>query len=317
MVESRFQRTLFFWIFVLPALAAYALFFLYPFAQGIRISFTNWDGLTPRAPISLSRGEFETRILERLSKPADREFLLTVYHLDEADNLYKRYELSGARRYRVYALLRAVRYQPENYRWVGLANYLAIFTGRVEERFYPRRLQVRHFNPDSGLPAAIPARHFERIILPALPSGELALLRSFYEVSPEGYTLRAERDEFALEDGVWLLPEVEEGTVPSEAVDRLLAGVKTAGLEQDQEALEAALREFLESNKLSAASALQAREAAAELFRFGRLKSLLASAWVRRTSTWEWWVSPCSSPSSTSWAPTFWPFSSPWPWTRA
>ena len=102
MVESRFRRGLFFWIFVLPALAAYALFFLYPFAQGIRISFTNWDGLTPRSPISLPQTEFESRILERLSRPADRAFLLSVYHLDPADNLYKRYELSGARRYRVY-----------------------------------------------------------------------------------------------------------------------------------------------------------------------------------------------------------------------
>ena len=45
--------------FVLPALLLYALFFLYPFAQGIRISFTNWDGLTPRAPISMPRADFE------------------------------------------------------------------------------------------------------------------------------------------------------------------------------------------------------------------------------------------------------------------
>jgi raffinose/stachyose/melibiose transport system permease protein len=281
MVESRLQRTLFFWIFVLPALAAYALFFLYPFAQGIRISFTNWDGLTPRAPISLPQAEFESRILDKLARPADREFLLTVYHLDATDGLYKRYELTGARRYRVYALLRSARYQPENYRTVGLANYLAIFTGRVEERFYPRRFQKRNFNPDSGLPAAIPVRDFERVFLPNLPARERAFARGFFQLTAEGYALKPEYDEFSLEDRVWLLPEVDrEGSVPSAEVDRFLAAVKSAGLSQDRGALEAAQREFLGANPLTGESSAQARAAAEELFRLGRLKSLLATSWV-------------------------------------
>jgi raffinose/stachyose/melibiose transport system permease protein len=284
MVESRFQRGLFFWIFVLPALAAYTLFFLYPFAQGIRISFTNWDGLTPRAPISLLQAEFESRILNRLPKPADRQLLLSVYHLDPADGLYKRYELTGLRRYQVYALLRAARYQPENYRYVGLANYLRIFTGGVEERFYPRRFVKRNFNPDSGLPAVIPARDFERLILPRLPAGERAFVRSFFEATPAGYALKPEHDEFALEDKVWLLPEVDrEATVPSGEVDRLLEEVKSAGLAQDRAALERSVGGFLERNRLSAASAAQVRQAAEQIFRLGRLKSLLGSAWVQQS----------------------------------
>jgi raffinose/stachyose/melibiose transport system permease protein len=282
MVESRFRRQLFFWIFVLPALAAYALFFLYPFAQGIRISFTNWDGLTPRAPISLPREQFESRILLRLARPADREFLLRIYRLDEADGLYKRYELSGGRRYRVYALLRSAGWQPENYRWVGLANYLAIFTGRVEERFYPRRFLVRHYNPDAGLPAAIPAGDFERVILPALPAGERAFVSSFFEASSGGYALKPEHDEFVLEDLVWLLPEVERGAVPSGEVDRFLSEVKNAGLAQDRRAMERAVAGFLAGGPFSAASAAQARQAAEGMFGLGRLKSLLASAWVQQ-----------------------------------
>ena len=47
MVQPRWKSWLYFALFVLPALVLYGLFFLYPFAQGIRISFTNWDGLTP------------------------------------------------------------------------------------------------------------------------------------------------------------------------------------------------------------------------------------------------------------------------------
>jgi raffinose/stachyose/melibiose transport system permease protein len=285
MVQSRFRRELFFWIFVLPALAAYALFFLYPFAQGIRISFTNWDGLTPRAPISLPQVQFESRILQRLARPADRQFLLSVYRLDPADGLYKRYELTGARRYRVYALLRSAGYQPENYRWVGLANYIALFTGRgVEERFYPRRFVKRNFNPDSGMPAVIPARDFDRLILPRLRGeGESAFVSSFFEASPAGYALRPAYDEFALEDRIWLLPEVDAAaSVSSGEVDRLLAEVKSAGLAENRPALEQAMAGFLQRNRLSAASTAQAREAAEQIFRLGRLKSLLASAWVQR-----------------------------------
>ena len=66
MVQSRSKAVLFFAAFVLPALLLYALFFLYPFAQGIRISFTNWDWLTPRIPISMPRVEFDEKILDRV-----------------------------------------------------------------------------------------------------------------------------------------------------------------------------------------------------------------------------------------------------------
>jgi len=287
MVGSRPRRWLHFALFVLPALAAYALFFLHPFAQGIRISFTNWDGLTPRAPISLPRAEFESRILQPLARPAARAFLLSVYRLDPADGLYKRYELTGARRYRVYALLARAGYQPESYRWVGLANYLAIFTGRVEERFYPRRLEVRHFNPDAGLPSSIPARDLQRVILPHLPAAEQDYLLSFFQAptraSGEDWALKPEYDEFTLEDEVWLLPEVEAGGVPSGEVDRFLAELKEAGLSQDRQALERALQGFPAVGTLSPASRSRAGEAAERLFRLGRLKSLLASAWVEQS----------------------------------
>jgi raffinose/stachyose/melibiose transport system permease protein len=165
-----------------------------------------------------------------------------------------------------------------------LANYLAIFTGRVEERFYPRRFQVRHFNPDSGLPAAIPSRDFERVFLPNLGSEqEREFARSFFVASPEGYALKPELDEFGLEDRIWLLPEVDQqGSVLSGEVDRFLAGVKSAGLAQDRGALEEGLRDFLERNPLSGESSARARATAEELFRLGRLKSLLGSAWVQQ-----------------------------------
>src|SRR5208282_781859 len=82
MVQPRFKVVVLFALFVLPALLLYSLFFLYPFAQGIRISFTNWDGLTPRTPISMPKADFESEILGRSASQADRDFLLSIYHLD-------------------------------------------------------------------------------------------------------------------------------------------------------------------------------------------------------------------------------------------
>ena len=35
------------WIFVLPALSAYAAFVLWPIIQAFRYSFYNWDGVAP------------------------------------------------------------------------------------------------------------------------------------------------------------------------------------------------------------------------------------------------------------------------------
>jgi raffinose/stachyose/melibiose transport system permease protein len=284
MVEPRLRRWLFFAAFILPALAVYALFFLNPFAQGIRISLTNWDGRTPRAPISMPQKEFESQILSRLGREADRRLLLEVYHLDPEDSSYKRYELTGARRNRIYRILDRAGYRPETYRYVGLDNFRAIFTGRVEERFYPRSFVKTNFNENSDLPDSIPRREFERNFLRNLSSArERELAARFYVPGEASYRLRPEFTEFGLEDRIWLLPEVEqERTVPSAAVDELIAAVKKAGLEQDRESLQRALGSFLGKQPLSPGSAAETTAAAQALFELGTIKSLLASRWKER-----------------------------------
>jgi raffinose/stachyose/melibiose transport system permease protein len=284
MVQPRYKVVLYFAAFVLPALLLYALFFLFPFGQGIRISFTNWDGLTPRTPISLPRAEFERGILDRAASAADREFLLGLYRLDSADGRYKRLAVSGAARYRLQRVLRRMGWQPEGYRTVGLANYVQIFSGKVEERFYPRTFTKTNFNEDSGLPGRIPATEFERKFLPNLAGeDERALARQHYRREGEDYVLLPEYDEFSLEDRIWLIPEVDEtGTVPSSAVDGLIASVRQAGLAGDEAGLGAAVDLFLRENAVSEKSAAEVRGASREIFAIGALKRLLASAWVEK-----------------------------------
>jgi raffinose/stachyose/melibiose transport system permease protein len=284
MVGSKLKRRFYFWVFVLPALAAYALFFINPFAQGIRISFTNWDGTTPRTPISMARADFEEQILSRIEREEDREFLLRIYSLDPADDRYKRYELTGRNRNRVVRILNRVGYRPETYRYVGLKNFTDIFTGGVEERFYPRTYTKINYNRNSPLPLAIPAAEFEKIFLASLKSEEQrARAAELYEAGDQEYTLRPAFDEFTLEDRIWLLPEVDlEYTVPPGAVDELIAAVREAGLAEDQAALQWAVNLFLDGYQLSERSAAEVREAGRAIFNLGKFKTLLAERWVER-----------------------------------
>lgn len=283
MVQPRYKVVSSFILFVLPALLLYALFFLYPFFQGIRISFTNWDGLTPRTPISMPKADFEQKILDK-TPAGDRNFLLRIYRFDAADGQYKRYSIAGLDRYRLQGILRGIGYEPDAYRNVGFGNYAQIFAGQVEQRFYPHMFTKTSFNEDSDLPANIPRSEFERLILPHLSRDEdRQLVLSFYGKNGDAYALNKQLDEFALEDRIWLLPEIDKAkTVPSSNVDGLISTVKDAGLKGDTAALAAAVDLFLRGNSLSSASAAVVKSASEQIFRNGAVKKLLAAAWVQQ-----------------------------------
>ena len=63
MVEAKSRKAFYFTAFIIPCLVLYLIFFITPFFQGIGISLTNWDGLTPKTPIILEKNEFESKIL--------------------------------------------------------------------------------------------------------------------------------------------------------------------------------------------------------------------------------------------------------------
>jgi raffinose/stachyose/melibiose transport system permease protein len=285
MVQPRYKVVLYFAAFLLPALLLYSLFFLYPFGQGIRISFTNWDGLTPRTPITMPKAEFEQKILGKARTADDKDFLLQVYRFDPADDQYKRYAISGLARYRLQAILRGIGYQPDSYRSVGFSNFVQIFTGRVEQRFYPRMLTKTNFNQNSDLPASIPLRDFEQKFLANLSREEdRQLALRHYARSTDAYELKKEFDEFVLQDRIWLLPEVDQAkTVSSSDVDALISSVKEAGLASDRAASEAAVDAFLKGHALSAASIAEVKAASREIFELGATKRILAAAWREQT----------------------------------
>jgi raffinose/stachyose/melibiose transport system permease protein len=284
MVQPRYRVVVLFAVFVLPALLLYAVFFLYPFAQGIRISFTNWDGLTPRTPISMPKGDFESQILGRIASQADRDFVLSLYHLDPADNQYKRLYVTGLPRYRLQRVLHRIGYEPQSYRVIGFANYVQIFSGKVEQRFYPHMFTKTNFNEDSGLPASIPRSEFEQKFLANLKNpADRDFASRYYVLDKDAYGLRPRFDEFSLEDRIWLLPEVAaQKTVSSESVDGFISAMKAAGLRVDDAAINTAVSAFLRDNRFSAASAAEVQGAARDIYGLGTLKKMLAENWTDR-----------------------------------
>ncbi|HEY9054945.1 MAG TPA: sugar ABC transporter permease [Rectinemataceae bacterium] len=278
MVQKKSTRRIAFLAFVAPAFVLYALFFLLPFGQGLRISFTNWDGLTPKTPISMDKDEFETQVLSHLGPGADRDFVLSLYSLD-ASGRYSRQGLGGLERYRLERVLRKAGYSPDSYRDVGLANYKAIFSGEVDARFYPRRYEERYFNPNSDLPASVEAGSYRKDFLDKLEGDSAALAATFYVADGTEYTLLPGRDEFEAVDPLYSLKALEEGRLESSAVDGFVTALKKAGLAQDGQARDAALASFVSSNSLEAEDEDVASKAAQAIYEIGEFKSLLGSTW--------------------------------------
>ena len=165
MVEPKSKRWSYFAVFVVPCLALYILFFIVPFINGIGISLTNWDGLTQKVPNMMTKNEFELTILDKLKKQSDKDFLLSLYRLNESDNTYYREAISGRTKYRAERILRKAKYAPEKYKFVGLGNYKKIFRGEVGQNFYPRRNRIEKFNKNSDLPSSIDKQIFEHEIM--------------------------------------------------------------------------------------------------------------------------------------------------------
>ena len=283
MVQRASARRMNFALFIAPAFALYALFFLVPFGQGLRISFTNWDGLTPKTPISMPKADFEAAILAKLGA-GEKAFVLSVYALDEGSGNYARLSVSGLTRYRLERVMRKAGYVPAAYRDVGLKNYRDIFAGGVDKRFYPRAYEETYYNQNSSLPQEIDAASYEKRFLAKLGADDAALAAKFYAASPGGksYALKPEMDEFLAEDALWSLPAAASGAVDSKTLDDFIAAARKAGLARDRGALEGAAAGFAEKAARGPGEKAIVEASAARIFEIGGFKSLLASTWKAR-----------------------------------
>lgn len=286
MVGNRAKAGATFALFVGPALILYLFFAMIPLAQGFWLSTTNWDGAAPWTPAQLEIPRFESEILAKLTRKADRDFLLKYYVKDEEQGTYRKLELVGLDRYRVQAIINRTGFVNPNFKNVGLDNYKNVFTGKIDKRYFPQRFRESFFQSGDPLEklALVPAEAFERRILPHVTDpAERAYLEAAYAKGPVGYV-------------------ADPARFGTSELDLQIALAGIAGLEEDWEALfNGALRAGEEARavgdplaelasvregRVAAADLVTARGALATANELGRLKGILARSWYRDRLRW-------------------------------
>ena len=282
MVEPKSKRAFYFAAFILPCLVLYLIFFIVPFFNGINISLTNWDGLTPKSPISLNQSEFENNILSKL-KESDKQYLLSVYELDSSSQQYKRLSLSGSKRRKVERVIKKSGWAPENNKFVGFDNYKKILTGKVSDDFYPHHYLQKKYSATSDLPSSISKKEFEKeVMVKATDENKKIISSSYiYNSEKEKYELDKNLNSFNIEGLVWDLPEVAvTKTISDSKIDPFFKKIVDSSLVQDSVAKENAFDDFVSSNEVSNESKQVIKSATDRIYNLGVLKNALAKTWV-------------------------------------
>lgn len=285
MVEPKIKKWSYFAAFVVPCLALYIIFFIVPFINGVGISMTNWDGLTPKTPNIIGKSEFENRILNNIKKQKDKDYVMSIYSFSEKDNSYSRTAVRGLKRRRLERIVKKAGYQPELNRFVGLENYKKIFTGKIDKDFYPYVLTIEKFTKTSNLPSSIDGRVFRKEVIKGLknkPEYEKLILGAYvYNEEKDRYVLSSDYDEISIEDKLWDLPEVSESkTVSDGALDSYIRSLKSVSLEGNKDALDDLSRTFILENPVSAESENVIYEVNQEFHETAGLKTALSETWI-------------------------------------
>jgi raffinose/stachyose/melibiose transport system permease protein len=164
-----------FFLFILPALALYALFFLYPLIQGVQYSFTDWNGITPEIPASMAKADFENKVLSKV-KPDAQAYLIRYYKLDDSGDNYmlqqwivekdwfgveKTRKLGNGERHHLKSIFASL--GMSNIKFIGWDNFKEVFTR--DERFVPR-IETRFLYKDGeDLPETISGGDFREYLL--------------------------------------------------------------------------------------------------------------------------------------------------------
>jgi raffinose/stachyose/melibiose transport system permease protein len=287
MVGNRAKAASTFAVFVLPALGLYLFFAIVPLFQGFWISTTNWDGSAPWTPAQVPIDRFETEVLAKIKKPADRDFLLKYYVKDEAQGTYRKLEVYGLPRYRTMSIFKSVGFVTPDFQDVGLRNYADIFTGKLDKRFFPEEYREARFQAGDPVDklALIPPGEFESNILAhAKDAEDAAYLRASFAPTKDGYALKpdlAGLDETELQSALAEMPALADDW--EGLYDSAISLGQARGSKADLPALVADLpaAEGLSiGEKATAAAVLD------KAYELGRLKSVMAEAWYKDRLKW-------------------------------
>lgn len=279
-VESKLKKHGYFIAFILPCVILYAFFFIYPFLKGISISTTNWDGLTPKTPISVAKDEFEIQILQNIKKTSNKEYLLSVYSLDTSTDTYNRLSVSGLERMKIERILSSSGYAPEKNRFVGIQNYIDIVSGKVKDTFYPQKYTEVYYNAGSSLPSHIEVKRAQKEILKKASIEQVNDFLQHYTLSEDVYVLKQEYNSYDIEELIWQLPEHLEENVSDASIDEFIRSVNKAAIEKNETELRTTVSLFLNKESLSSKSKKTVQEASNKLFDLGVFKNSLSTMWT-------------------------------------
>ncbi len=280
MVQPRSQKYLYFAIFLIPAFVLYSVFFVYPFLNGFYVSLTNWDGLTPRTPITMPAAEFESRILGKIADRADKDFILSIYSKTEDGSSWSRLSLTGSRRRRAERILSKAGYAPDNNRFIGFKNYADILKGNVSESFYPRSFDQNFYTITSALPQSIQDKDLEKNLFPKLTPLERSVFENYYQDDGVAWKLNSAYSEFSFEDMIWLVKEIDkDGLVPPDTVSAFIDSLKKASIARNITQLNGLVDSFLKDWPVSFSSGVAIKGGANGLYSLGEVKAILAAKW--------------------------------------
>jgi len=191
MVASKRNKVFYFCLFLLPALALYATFFIFPLIQGVTYSFTDWNGIVPEIPLSMKKAEFEQGVLAQLQSEQDLAFIQRYYRLDATGQFYQLQswieadnqgegtatrQLTDHERKEIKKILKKVGITPIKY--IGLDNFREMWK---DQRFLPRRVKRYLFSEFDALPLNLKAKDFQEKLLDHITDeDDQAFLLSLY-----------------------------------------------------------------------------------------------------------------------------------------
>lgn len=211
MLMPKRKKVFYFIAFITPALALFLFFFIIPFVQGIMVSFTNWDGITQKAPISMSKIEFEETILNNIENPKDLEFVMSIYTLDENSGMYSRLSVTGWNRFKLERIVKKTGYEPSRYKFVGFQNYVDMFDSKKDTTFTPRFYTRYLFRASASLPGEISNKDFTKNLTKRIEdTEERALVENSYRFENGVYVLDEKLDEDMLIDSLLEEPGLDE-----------------------------------------------------------------------------------------------------------
>jgi raffinose/stachyose/melibiose transport system permease protein len=281
-VINKTRENLTFIVFLLPACVFYFLFVIVPFLLGLWLSTMNWDGTAPWTPAQMTISEFEEKILNRIESPGDRDLVLKYYVKNADQGTYQKQELYGIDRYRVQFVIAKAGYVNQNFKFIGLDNFLSIFTGKIDKRFFPERYRESKFNEGGRMENImdLPANEWERNLVRHMKNdpAKVEFLNSMYKKENGHYVLDKDKfkdNETGLQTALSNIPGFEDEW------EDFYYRINDVGIKGDKSLIRGITDSIgsIKNGKIKDADLIIIDDAAVQIFAMGYLKGIMNEYW--------------------------------------